>query len=76
MQEYKFIVGEKVQYNPGFAQDRESGAGIFEIVRSMPDERDGPSYRIRHVTDSHERVVREHQLNKVVPDEDPSQASA
>ena len=61
----RFSVGEKVLYSPDISQDRASGAGFFEIVRSMPDEQVGLSYRIRHVTDGHERVAREHQLDKV-----------
>ena len=47
-------------------QDRQSGAGFFEIIRSMPDERVGHSYRIRHVSDGHERIAREHQLDEEV----------
>jgi hypothetical protein len=65
MLEPRFIVGEKVLYSPDITQERGSGAGFFEVVRSMPDERAGHSYRIRHVTDGHERVAREHQLDKV-----------
>jgi hypothetical protein len=58
-------VGEKVLYSPDVTQDRQSGAGFFEVVRLMPDERAGLSYRIRNVTDGHERIAREHQLDKV-----------
>ena len=65
MPDPEFAVGEKVIYSPDVAQDRQSGAGIFEVVRLMPDERVGLSYRIRNVTDGHERIAREHQLNKV-----------
>jgi hypothetical protein len=65
MPEPKFAVGETVLYSPDVTQDRQSGAGFFEIVRSMPDERAGRSYKIRNVTDGHERIAREHQLDKV-----------
>jgi hypothetical protein len=65
MPEPKFAVGEKVLYCPDVTQDRQSGAGFFEVVRSMPDERAGRSYRIRNVTDGHERIAREYQLDKV-----------
>ena len=64
MLEPRFIVGEKVVYIPGFTQDRDSGAGLFEILRAMPDESVERSYRIKNTTDGHERVAREHQLNK------------
>jgi len=70
MLEPRFFVGEKVLYSPDITQDRGSGAGLFEVVRSMPDERMGRSYRIRNIADGHERVAREHQLDKV-PDADP-----
>jgi hypothetical protein len=65
MLEPRFIVGEKVIYSPDFTQDRGSGAGLFEVIRSMPDESVGRSYRIRNTTDGHERVAREHQLDKI-----------
>ena len=61
----KFAVGETVLYSPDVTQDRQSGAGFFEVVRLMPDERVGLSYRIRNVTDGHERIAREYQLDKV-----------
>ena len=66
MSEPRFSVGQKVRYSPSVTQDRQSGAGFFEIIRSMPDERVGHSYRIRHVSDGHERIAREHQLNEEV----------
>ena len=65
MPEPKFAVGEKVLFSPDGTQDRESGAGFVEVVRLMPDERAGRSYRIRKVTDGHERIAREYQLDKV-----------
>ena len=57
MPEPKFAVGEKVLYSPDVTQDRQSGAGFFEVVRLMPDEGVGLSYRIRNVTDGHERSL-------------------
>jgi hypothetical protein len=65
MPEPKFAVGEKVLYSPDVTQDRQSGTSFFEVVRLMPDEGAGLSYRIRSVTDGHERIAREHQLDKV-----------
>ena len=66
MSEPRFSVGQKVRYSASVTQDRQSGAGFFEIIRSMPDERVGHSYRIRHVSDGHERIAREHQLDEEV----------
>ena len=65
MPEPKFAVGEKILYSPDVTQDRQSGAGFFEVVRLMPDEGFGLSYRIRNITDGHERIAREHQLDKI-----------
>ena len=65
MAKHKFIVGEKVTYTPAFTQDRTSGVGFFEVIRSMPDERVRRSYMIRNVTDGHERIASEHQLDKI-----------
>jgi hypothetical protein len=74
MIEPRFSVGERVHYSPDITQDRGSGAGLFEVVRSMPDEQVGLSYRIRHFTDGHERIAREHQLDKI-PDPDAGSGS-
>jgi hypothetical protein len=63
--EPKYAAGDRVQYNPDFTQDRLSGAGLFEIVRSMPIEANGHSYRIKSETDGHERIAREHQLETI-----------
>ena len=60
----KFSLGEKVVYTPDGSQQRGSGAGVFEVVRCMPDEQAGLSYRIRHLTSGLERIAREHQLEK------------
>jgi hypothetical protein len=65
MPESKFLVGEKVHYSPDVTQDRKSGDGLFEVLRQMPDETAGPSYRIRSVADGHERIAREHQLDRI-----------
>jgi len=65
MPEPKFAMGDNVLYRPDITQDRESGAGFFEVVRLMPDEGAGRSYRIRNVANGHERIAREHQLDKV-----------
>ena len=64
MPEPKFLVGEKVLYSPDVTQDRKSGAGLFEILRQMTTESAGHSYRIKSESDGHERIAREHQLDK------------
>jgi hypothetical protein len=64
MSKPKFIAGEKVVYSPDVTQDRKSGAGIFQVLRQMPTESAGHSYRIKSEIDGHERVAREYQLDK------------
>jgi hypothetical protein len=64
MAEPKFVVGEKVHYSPDVTQDRKSGAGLFEVLRQMPTESLGHSYRIKSEANGHERIAREHQLDK------------
>jgi hypothetical protein len=64
MSEPRFFVGEKVLYSPDVTQDRKSGAGLFEVLRQMPIEGAGRSYRIKSESDGHERIAREHQLDK------------
>jgi hypothetical protein len=65
LREPQYVVGDRVQYSPDFIQDRLSGTGLYEIVCSMPIEANGHSYRIKSKTDGHERVAREHQLEKL-----------
>jgi hypothetical protein len=57
---YKFKARRAVtvaprRYNPKIG-------GLFEIVRALPDERGKNQYRIRSVTDGHERVVMEGEI--------------
>ncbi len=71
LREPQYAAGDRVQYSPDFTQDRLSGAGLYEIVCSMPIEANGHSYRIKSKTDGHERVAREHQLEKLSSIEAP-----
>ena len=61
---YKFFVGEAVEYTP----IGEKTAGLYKIIRQMPDE-DGATdlrYRIKSESDAHERVVPESLLTSGV----------
>jgi hypothetical protein len=62
----QFVIGDIVQYRPDLSQDRQTAVGLYEILRQMPLEHAGHSYRIKSKIDGHERIAREHQLEKVV----------
>jgi len=56
----KFELGQSVEF---VASDlRLKPLGLFKIVRVMPSERGIQQYRIKSVTDGHERVVMESDL--------------
>lgn len=56
----RFRVGQSVQF---VASDlRLKPLGMFKIVRVMPSERGIRQYRVRSVTDGHERVALESDL--------------
>jgi len=63
MAEHKFAVGQAVQFSPD-RRDGGSARGRYTIVRLLPEEGSTPQYRIKSKTDGHERVVREHQLER------------
>jgi hypothetical protein len=64
MSERRFSLGELVNYSPDASQHPDTAKGLYVIVGLVPDEIAGRSYRIRHQTDGHERIAREHQLVK------------
>ncbi len=61
MTTHKFKVGQKMNVTLiGFG--RNAGNGLFEIVRLMPADNSGQQYRIKSMTDGHERIVTEAEL--------------
>jgi len=61
MVQYKFKVGETVDFLPG-ASDANIPYGKYKIQRQMPSENRELQYRVKHVTDGHERVISESRL--------------
>jgi hypothetical protein len=62
MEAHKFHVGQTVQFRtkPFYVS---ASLGAFEVTRQLP-ERDGEfEYRIKNVTEPHERVARESELS-------------
>lgn len=61
MAQYKFAVGETVDFVPG-AGDTNVPYGKYKVQRQMPSENRELQYRVKHATDGHERVLSESRL--------------
>jgi hypothetical protein len=61
---HKYAVGASVIHRIGF----QSQQALFHVVRQMPDGGFGLQYRLKSVTDGHERVVLETSLEKPAPE--------
>jgi hypothetical protein len=61
MQAHRFKVGTTVRFTPS-ALDKSAQAGNYRIVRHLPADGTDNQYRIKSVSDGHERVVKEGQL--------------
>jgi hypothetical protein len=62
MADHKFHIGQAVQFStkPYYVN---AALGFFEVTKQLP-ERDGEfEYRIKNVTEPHERVARESELS-------------
>ena len=69
MQEHRFAVGQRVR-SPGTSEASRFGRAVtimppgdYEIVRRLPSIQTGWQYRVRSVSDGHERVVIEADLD-------------
>jgi hypothetical protein len=58
---HKFAVGDRVRFI-GSRFDGDVPAGVYTIVRRLPVEGNVCQYRVRHLEDGHERVMRENQI--------------
>ncbi len=65
MAAHKFKTGQRVTVASN-NRDGELRGGTFTIVRLLPEERGVWQYRIKSITDGHERVVLENDLKRVV----------
>jgi hypothetical protein len=65
MQDHKFKVGQTVRLVrknvPGRAAD-----GIYQVTRAMPFDGIEASYRIKAVHETHERAVREGEIERAI----------
>lgn len=61
MPAHKFILGQKVAFQPDFGQVANRGE-VFSVVRQLPEADGVFLYQIKSAMDGHIRVVRETQL--------------
>jgi hypothetical protein len=58
----KFRIGQRVNYRPA-AHSRNAPVGIYQIIRFLPQRKDGElEYQIKNLDVGHERVARESEL--------------
>ena len=65
MGQHKYAVGDRVSLMPD-KYNTHVRPGIYTIVRRMPATSQGCQYRVKNAQDSHERVLDEAVLHRVV----------
>ena len=60
---HSFAVGQRVDFAPG-KFDGTAQRGTYTVVRQLPNDGSDREYRVKHIQDGHERVVRESQLRR------------
>jgi hypothetical protein len=63
MDTHKFKTGQRVTVAPNNRRGARRGE-TFTVVRALPEERGVWQYRVKSVTDGHERVVSENDLTR------------
>ena len=63
MPNHKFRIGQLVQVAPAIS--RNIPGGTYEVTKQLPESHGEFEYRIKHVNELHERVVRESELRGV-----------
>ena len=61
MPTHKFILGQKVTFQPEYGQSANRGE-VFTIIRQLPEAGGAFQYQIKSERDGHVRVVPERQL--------------
>lgn len=57
---HKFRIGQIVDLMP--SRMVEAARGAYSIIRLLPEEKDGPQYRIKSKHEHHERIAHERDL--------------
>ena len=60
---HKFRIGDSVHFTSGML-GRGGANGVYEVVRLLPTEGDEQQYRIKSMTEPHERVAKQSQLER------------
>jgi hypothetical protein len=58
---HKYKIGQLVNY-----RSRDAASGVYQITQLLPPEGDTFHYRIKSSNEPHERVVKEHELERGV----------
>jgi len=61
MSQHKFSIGQTIELLAG-SRDSNIPRGRYKIQKLLPSETRDLQYRVKHVLDGHERVVRESQF--------------
>ena len=61
---HKFRAGQTVEFSPSRMQQAERGA--YNVIRCVPEEKDGPHYRIKSENEHHDRIAHERDLTASV----------
>jgi hypothetical protein len=59
----RFVAGQHVLYAPSNMNPRVTAGAHFTVVRVLPGDLGRPSYRIKSMTESYERIAEEDQLS-------------
>jgi hypothetical protein len=65
MQDHKFKIGDTVRFVRRNLPGRVAG-GVYEVTRAMPFDGVEVSYRIKAGHESHERAVREDEIERAI----------
>jgi hypothetical protein len=59
---HKYRVGQLVDLTPPRTTSAAATRGAYSILRLVPEEKDGPHYRIKSKHEQHERIAHERDL--------------
>ena len=63
MPNHRFHIGQSVNYRPA-SRVQDAPGGVYEITGRLPQGDDGQfEYRIKHSSESHERIAKERELS-------------
>jgi hypothetical protein len=60
---HRFRPGQSVRFSRGYPY-RDAAQGAYEVIRQLPQDGGDYQYRIKSPREQHERVVKEHELER------------